>query len=216
MDNNSLGFREVLGVMEGPKEDRSGWEKFLRHLKDRRLKGVRLIVSNKCLGLVDAASEHFPDADWQWCTVHFYRDTWSEVPSSKVKEVAAMLKAIHAQEDMEAARSKASDVVAKLRAMKLPKAAAQVESTIGETLTYMNYPREHWRNLKTNNPLERMMSEIRRRTRVVGAFPDGQSALMLAAARLRHMAASQWGLRRYMDMDRLRDHDLEAREAVAS
>jgi len=213
---NAEGFREVLGVAEGPKEDKSGWEKFLRHLKERGLKGVRLVVSDKCLGLVEAVAGHYPEADWQWCTVHFYRDTWNEVPSTKVKKVAAMLKAIHAQEDLEAARAKATDVVAKLMEMKLPKAAEQVRATIEETLTYMNYPREHWRNLRTNNPLERMMREIRRRTRVVGAFPDGQSALMLAAARLRHMAGSQWGSRRYMDMERLRQHELERNHAVAA
>ena len=212
---NSEGFREVLGVAEGPKEDKSGWEKFLRHLKERGLKGVRLVVSDKCMGLVDAVAEHYPEADWQWCAVHFYRNTWSEVPPAKVKAVAAMLKAIHAREDIEAARKKAADVVAKLREMKLPKAARQVEETIGETLTYMNYPREHWRNLRTNNPLERMMREIRRRTRVVGAFPDGQSALMLAAARLRHMASTHWGLRRYMDMERLRQHEFEGKRAAA-
>lgn len=213
---NSEGFREVLGVAEGPKEDKSGWDKFLRHLKDRGLKGVRLIVSDKCMGLVDAAADHYPDADWQWCTVHFYRDTWNEVPSTKVKKVAAMLKAIHAQEDLEAARAKADDVVAKLLEMKLPKAAEQVRTTIEQTLTYMRYPREHWVKLKTNNPLERMMREIRRRTRVVGAFPDGQSAMMLSAARLRHMASSKWGTRRYMDMERLRHHELEGKREVAA
>ena len=213
---NSEGFREVLGVTEGPKEDKSGWDKFLRHLKDRGLKGVRLIVSDKCMGLVDAAADHYPDADWQWCTVHFYRDTWNEVPSTKVKKVAAMLKAIHAQEDLEAARAKADDVVAKLLEMKLPKAAEQVRTTIEQTLTYMRYPREHWVKLKTNNPLERMMREIRRRTRVVGAFPDGQSAMMLSAARLRHMASSKWGTRRYMDMERLRHHELEGKREVAA
>ncbi|MCG8576154.1 MAG: IS256 family transposase [Flavobacteriales bacterium] len=213
---NSEGFREVLGVMEGPKEDKSGWGKFLRHLKERGLRGVRLVISDKCMGLVESVAEHYPDADWQWCTVHFYRDTWNEVPSTKVKEVAAMLKAIHAQEDIEAARNKAGAVVEKLTQMKLPKAAHQVETTIEETLVFMNYPREHWRNLRTNNPLERMMREIRRRTRVVGAFPDGQSALMLAAARLRHMAATTWGLRRYMDMTRLREHEFSKSAQVTA
>jgi len=213
---NSEGFREVLGVMEGPKEDKSGWGKFLRHLKERGLRGVRLVISDKCMGLVESVAEHYPDADWQWCTVHFYRDTWSEVPSTKVKEVVAMLKAIHAQEDIEAARNKAGAVVEKLTQMKLPKAVHQVETTIEETLVFMNYPREHWRNLRTNNPLERMMREIRRRTRVVGAFPDGQSALMLAAARLRHMAATTWGLRRYMDMTRLREHEFSKSAQVTA
>jgi putative transposase len=115
----------------------------------------------------------------------------------------AMLKAIHAQEDRQAAEAKAADVVAKLRAMKLAKAADVVEEGVNETLSYMTYPREHWTRIRTNNPLERIMREIRRRTRVVGAFPDGNSALMLVAARLRHIAGTNWGTRKYLDMERL-------------
>jgi putative transposase len=120
-----------------------------------------------------------------------------------VKEVAAMLKAIHAQEDAAAAKEKARLVVEKLRAMKLTKAADIVENGIGETLSYYSFPSEHWPCLRTNNPLERLMREIRRRTRVVGAFPDGNSALMLVAARLRHVASTRWGTKRYLQMDRL-------------
>jgi transposase-like protein len=135
--------------------------------------------------------------------VHFYRNVWTAVPTGKVKEVAAMLKAIHAQEDAQAAREKASQVVEKLRAMKLSKAAETVANGIEETLSYYSLPSEHWRCLRTNNPLERLMREIRRRTRVVGAFPDGNSALMLVAARLRHVASTRWGSKRYLQMDRL-------------
>ena len=112
--------------------------------------------------------------------------------------------AIHAQEDLDAAKQKATDVVSKLKKMKLSGAAKLVEDGIEETLLYMTFPREHWRNLRTNNPLERLIREVRRRTRVVGSFPDGQSALMLVAARLRHIAGTKWGLRRYLDMSRLR------------
>ncbi len=205
---NEHGYREILGVAEGAKEDKAGWLGFLRGIKQRGLEGVRLIVSDKCSGLVESTNEMYPEADWQWCIVHFYRDVWKDVPTSKVKDVSAMLKAIHAQEDAEAAKKKAADVVVKLRKMRLGRAADQVEETVNETLRYMKYPREHWRNLRTNNPLERLMKEIRRRTRVVGAFPDGRSALMLASARLRHMAGTKWGQRRYIDMERLREHDL--------
>jgi transposase-like protein len=120
-----------------------------------------------------------------------------------VREVAAMLKAIHAQEDAEAAKEKARQVVEMLRGMRLAKAAEIVEAGIDETLSYYSMPSEHWRSIKTNNPLERLMREIRRRTRVVGAFPDGQSALMLVAARLRHVAATKWGTKRYLQMNRL-------------
>jgi transposase-like protein len=203
---NEEGYREVLGVMEGAKEDKASWEAFLRHLKSRGLEGVRLIVSDKCLGLVESVAAFYPEARWQRCVVHFYRNVWTAVPTGKVKEVAAMLKAIHAQEDKEAARKKAADVVEKLKAMKLAKAGELVKEDIEETLHYMDFPREHWRSLRTNNPLERIMREIRRRTRVVGAFPDGHSALMLVAARLRHVAGTNWGRKRYLDMDRLKEN----------
>ena len=116
-----------------------------------------------------------------------------------------MLKAIHAQEDRAAAEEKVLAVVKKLREMKLSKASKLVEQGAAETLSYYAFPSQHWRSLRTNNPLERLMREIRRRTRVVGAFPDAQSALMLVAARLRHVAGTKWGTRRYMNMDRLKE-----------
>jgi putative transposase len=211
------GNRVILGVCEGTKEDLESWRNFLRHLKDRGLRGVRLVISDKCLGLVEALGEFFPEASWQRCVVHWYRNVFTVVPKGKVKGVAAMLKAIHAQEDREAARKKAVDVVAKLEGMKLAKAAAIVREGVEETLSYMAFPSEHWRQIRTNNPLERIMREIRRRTRVVGAFPDGRSALMLVAARLRHIAGTRWGTRRYLDMDRLREQEQEeqATEAAA-
>ena len=194
------GFRRILGVCEGAKEDKAGWLEFLKQLKQRGLRGVRLVVSDACLGLVEALAETFPDADWQRCVVHFYRNVFSHVPNGKVREVAAMLKAIHAQENRSAAQAKATDVVKTLKSMKLRKAAELVEAHIDETLTYYGFPSEHWIKLKTNNPMERLLREARRRTKVVGAFPDGQSALMLVAARLRHVSATSWGTRKYMNM----------------
>lgn len=199
------GYREILGVMEGAKEDTESWRGFLRHLKQRGLRGPQLFISDKCLGLVESLAEFYPQAAWQRCAVHFYRNVFTVVPKGKVKEVAAMLKAIHAQEDRVAAREKAQAVASKLEGMRLGKAAELVRAGIEETLAYMAFPREHWRSIRTNNMLERIMREIRRRTRVVGAFPDGRSALMLVAARLRHIAGTRWGRRRYLDMDRLRE-----------
>ena len=98
-----------------------------------------------------------------------------------MREVSAMLKAIHAQEDRTAAQEKANDVIEKLKSMKLNHASVFIKDTIIETLTYYSYPSEHWRKIRTNNPLERIMREIRRRTRVVGVFPDGQSAQMCSS-----------------------------------
>lgn len=201
------GFRTVLGVAEGAKEDQAGWSGFLRHLKERGLRGVRLLISDKCLGLVESLGEVFPEAAWQRCVVHFYRNVFTMVPKGKVREVAAMLKAIHAQEDRAAADQKVAQVVAKLSAMKLKKAAQLVQDGAAETLTYMAFPDEYWLRIRTNNPLERVMKEIRRRTRVVGAFPDGQAALMLVAARLRHIAGTRWGTRMYLNIKRLAEQE---------
>ena len=202
---DQFGYRQVLGVQEGAKEDKESWMAFLRHLKGRGLHGVQLFISDKCLGLIESLADFYPDAKWQRCVVHFYRNVFTAVPKSRVKDVAAMLKAIHAQEDREAAEEKIDAVVKKLKKMKLANAAAIVEQGAPETLSYYDFPSQHWRSLKTNNPLERIMREIRRRTRVVGAFPDGESALMLVAARLRHIAGTKWGTRRYMNMDRLQE-----------
>ena len=186
------GYRRVLGVAEGHKEDKAGWLQFLKHLKKRGLSGVRLIVSDACLGLAEAAAEVFPDADWQRCVVHFYRNVFSHVPRRKVRQVAAMLKA-----------------------MKLAQAAELVANAIEETLTYYAFPSQHWIKLKTNNPMERLLREARRRTKVVGAFPDGQSALMLVAARLRHVSTTQWGSRKYMNVGLLKEMDKEVVFAAA-
>ena len=200
---NEDGFREVLGAAEGMKEDKASWVSFFQWLRGRGLDGVKLIVGDKCMGMLEAVGEVFPDAKYQRCTVHFYRNIFSVVPKSKVKIVAKMLKAIHAQESKKASREKAKAVVAELRAMKLKEAAKKVEDGIEETLTYCDFPSEHWTRIRTNNVIERLNREIRRRTRVVGTFPDGNSALMLVCARLRHVAGTQWGSKKYMNMKHL-------------
>ena len=193
---------------EGAKEDKAGWSSFLKHLKERGLAGVRLIISDACLGLSESAAEFFPEAAWQRCIVHWYRNIFSHVPSTKVREIAAMLKAIHASEDIVAAREKAVQVIEKMHGFRLTRAAELAEAGVQETLTYYTFPEEHWRRIRTNNPLERILREIRRRTRVVGAFPDGQSALNLAAARLRHIAGTEWSTKRYLNIGLLKDQQM--------
>ena len=200
---NEDGFREVLGAAEGMKEDKASWVSFFQWLRGRGLDGVKLIVGDKCMGMLEAVGEVFPDAKYQRCTVHFYRNVFSVVPKSKVKIVAKMLKAIHAQESKKASREKAKAVVAELRVMKLKEAAKKVEDGIEKTLTYCDFPSEHWTRIRTNNVIERLNREIRRRTRVVGTFPDGNSALMLVCARLRHVAGTQWGSKKYMNVKHL-------------
>ncbi len=200
---NEDGYREALGAAEGMKEDKASWVNFFQWLKSRGLDGVKLIVGDKCLGMLEAVGEVFPDAKYQRCTVHFYRNVFSVVPRSKVKLVAKMLKAIHAQESKKAAREKAKAVVTQLREMKLKEAAKKVEDSVEETLTYCDFPYEHWTRIRTNNVIERLNREILRRTRVVGTFPDGNSALMLVCARLRHVTGTQWGNKKYMNMKHL-------------
>ena len=194
------GYREVIGAAEGMKEDKESWRSFLVWLKSRGLDGVKLVVGDKNLGMCESVHEVFPDAKYQRCTVHFYRNIMSSVPRNRIREVTMMLKAIHAQESKEAARKKAREVAEKLREMKLNAAAKKLEDGIEETLTYMDFPSQHWLKIRTNNVIERLNREIRRRTRVVGAFPDGNSALMLVCARLRYVAGKDWGCKRYLCM----------------
>lgn len=205
------GYRDVLGVAEGCKEDKESWGSFLRYLKARGLKGVKLFISDKCLGLIESLSEFYPDVPWQRCVVHFYRNILGKVPRTRMKEVAPMLKAIYAQEDRTEAEKKARYVIGKLREMKLAAAAKILEDGYRETMTYYQFPSEHHRSIRTNNPLERIMKEIRRRTRVVGCFPDGESALMLVSARLRYITGRKWGTIKYLDMEKM--YDLESERA---
>lgn len=205
---NSDGYREILGACEGLKEDSESWKNFFIHLKSRGLSGTKLFIGDNHLGMLDALGDVFGKVKYQRCTVHFYRNIMSVVPRSKIREVAAMLKAIHAQENFEAAKDKAVAVVEKLKKMRLAKAAKKVADGIYETLTYMSFPSEHWTRIRTNNTLERVNREIKRRTRAVGAFPEGQSALMLVCARLRHICGTEWGNKVYLNMQYL-DRDIE-------
>lgn len=203
------GYREVIGAAEGMKEDKESWKSFLVSLRNRGLKGVQLVVGDKCQAMCDSVTEVFPEAKYQRCSVHFFRNIFSVVPRKHGKEVGRMLKAIHAQEDKAAALEKSERVAEKLRSMKLNKAADKLLDGVAETLTYMDFPEEHWKKIRTNNIIERLNREIRRRTRVIGTFPDGESALMLVCARLRHVVGTQWGSKKYMDMKHLYGCDAE-------
>lgn len=197
---NDDGHREVIGAAEGFTESSECWRDFLSWLKGRGLSGVRMFTGDKAAAMTSAIAEVFPDAAYQRCTVHFYRNVLAKVPKTKRRQVGAMLKAIHAQESFEEAAKKAEGVAAELAAMKLKEAAKCVRDGVAETLTYTRFPMEHWRRIRTNNAIERLNREIRRRTRVVGTLPDGKSALMLVTARLKYVADSEWGSRRYLDV----------------
>ena len=212
---NQDGYREILGAAEGMKEDHESWLNFFLWLKERGLSGVRLFIGDNNLGMLETINEVFPESKYQRCIVHFYRNVFSVVPRGKVRDVAMMLKAIHSQESKEAARQKAEQVAQSLHKIKLKAAAKKVEDSIEETLTFMDFPSQHWTRIRTNNTLERLNREIKRRTRAIGAFPDGNSALMLVCARLRHVAGSEWGIKRYMNMDHLLELDLEQDTTLA-
>ncbi len=121
------------------KEDHESWKNFFAGLKNRGLKGVRLIIGDKCLSMLESIPEVFPEARYQRFTVHFYRNVFTVIPKTKMRTVSMMLKAIHAQESKKSAREKANSVAQQLREMKLPTAAKKVEDSIEETLTYMDY-----------------------------------------------------------------------------
>jgi len=213
---NSAGNREIIGAAEGGKEDKESWMKFLRSLKERGLSGVRLMIGDKCLGLTEAIREVFPNTEYQRCIVHFMRNVFCNVPRTRSKEIGAKLKAIFAQEDREACLRKAEEVARFLRDNKMKSAANTLESGIQEALAYTSYPHEHWLKIRSNNGIERINREIRRRTNAVGAFPDGNAALMLVCARLRFVSASEWGVKTYLNMERLYELEREREPEKAS
>ena len=202
---NDDGYREVIGAAEGFTESSECWRDFLSWLRSRGLRGGRMFTGDKAAGMVGSIAEVFPEAAYQRCTVHFYRNVLSKVPKSRRAKVAAMLKAIHAMESREASEAKALAVADELERMGLREAAKVVREGYAETLAYTRFPQEHWRRIRTNNAIERINREIRRRTRVVGTFPDGRSALMLVTARLKYVAESEWGSRRYLDVSLLHE-----------
>lgn len=161
--------------------------------------------------MVGSIAEVFPGAAYQRCTVHFYRSVLARVLlTPALPRTAAMLKAVHAMEPREASEAKALEAASELEASKLGEAAKVVREGYTETLACTRFPREHWRRIGTGNAIERIDREIRRRTMAVGTFPDGRSALMLVAARLKYVAESEWVSRRYLDETLLEEARREA------
>ena len=199
------GRREVLSVAEGMKEDSESWREFIKGMLARGLKGVRLVTGDRCAGLVAAVNELLPGARYQRCMVHFERNILARVNPGNRDWTVDVLKAVFSMEPRDKALEKAESVAEEMEARKPKEAEFCLREGIGETTTYLldDYPREHRRLIRTNNMIERLNREIRRRTRVVGSFPDGRSALMLVCARIRYVTSSEWSTRRYLDMSRL-------------
>ena len=202
------GRREVIAVDEGMREDAASWEQFFRSMIERGLRGVRLVVGDRCAGLVSTVNSMLPNAKYQRCMVHFMRNVLSKTPPSHGEWASAALKAIFAQENRESAMAKAGTVAGEMEERKLKAAANCLREGVGETTTYLlpEFPANHRIKLRTNNMIERLNKEIRRRTRVVGGFPDSNSALMLVCVRIRYVTSRSWSDRRYMDTSRLDDN----------
>lgn len=177
------GVREVLGLDIGPSEDTPLWRAFLQGLVARGLGGVRLVISDAHRGLRQAIREVFVGAAWQRCRVHFMRNIIAQVPKSAQAMVAATVRTIFEQPDRAAARAQLRQVCASLQE-RFPKVVELIEAAEGEILTCSDFPKEHWRQIYSTNPLERLNKELKRRSAVVGIFPNRAAVLRLFGARL--------------------------------
>jgi putative transposase len=194
------GFREVLAVEVAGSEKGVAYASLLRGLVDRGLRGgVRLVVSDDHEGIKGAVAGELPGVEWQRCTVHFERNVLSYVPASEMSEVAEDLKAIFKVRRERTARALAEEFV-ELYGKRFPKAVSVFEAGLGDALTYLRYPGSHHAKLRTTNMLERLFKEVKRRTRVVGVFPNETSASTLATEIVLR-SSEEWALRRYLAID---------------
>ena len=197
---NGEGYRESLGLDVVTTEDGAAWLAFLRGLVARGLAGVRLVTSDAHPGLVDAIAATLPGASWQRCRTHFMRNLLTRVPKSAQGFVATMVRTIFAQPDADTVREQHARVLVQLEG-RFPEAAALLEEAGPEILAFTCQPKEHWRQLWSNNSLERLNKEIRRRTDVVGIFPDRASIVRLVGALLAEQH-DEWAVaRRYMSAE---------------
>ena len=195
------GFREVLAVEVAATEKGAAYASLLRGLIDRGLSGVRLVVSDDHEGIKAAVFSELPGAEWQRCTVHFERNILAHVPASSRAEVAQDLKAIFKVRREKTAKALAEEFI-ELYSGRFTKAVSVFEASIEEALTYLGYPGSHHAKLRTTNMLERLFKEVKRRTRVVGVFPNERSASTLATE-IALRSSEEWALRRYLSMDAL-------------
>ena len=191
----------------GHEEDAASWEQFIRSMIERGLKGVRLVVGDRCAGLVSTVNSMLPRAKYQRCMVHFMRNVLSKPPGLGVRgpegDIRHGVPRIRPRQGRDGRRG---DGVQAQGGGRLPARGHRGD----DRLPLPEFPTEHRRRIRTNNMIERLNREIRRRTRVVGSFPDGNSALMLICARIRYVTANEWSTRRYLDMSRLDDNLQEA------
>ena len=196
------GEREVLGWDIGPSEDGAFWQAFLRGLVTRGLRGVKLVISDAHGGLKAAIAQVLQGASWQRCRVHFIRNALAYVPKAQAQMVAATIRTVFVQPDALSARETWRKVADAFR-KRYPKLAALMDEAEADVLAYLAFPQEHWRQIWSNNPLERLNREIKRRTDVVGIFPNDQSALRLVGAVLAEQHDEWQVSRRYFSAESL-------------
>jgi putative transposase len=196
------GEREVLGWEIGPSEDGAFWMRFLRGLVARGLRGVKLVISDAHQGLKVAISSVFQGTSWQRCRVHFIRSALSLVPKQAAQMVAATIRTVFVQPDVASAREQWRRVADGFR-KRYPKLADLMDEAEEDVLAYLAFPSEHWRQIWSNNPLERLNREVKRRTDVVGIFPNDQAALRLVGAVLAEQHDEWQVARRYFSAESL-------------
>ena len=196
---NTDGRREVLGVATGPSEAEPFWKAFLRSLADRGLRGVKLVIADDHKGLRAAASKVFA-ASQQRCRVHWMRNALAHAAPKQRPAVIAMIKTIFAQETTEAAHQQWEQVADALRE-KFPKLADMMDASREDVLAYMAFPKDHWAQIASTNPLERVNKEIKRRADVIGIFPNDASVIRLVGALMLEQN-DEWAVsRRYMTLE---------------
>src|ERR687888_280968 len=196
------GEREVLGLDVGPSEDGAFWLQFLRSLVARGLSGVQLVISDAHQGLKGAIAAVLQGAAWQRCRVHFVRNALALVPKTAAQMVAATIRTVFVQLDAQAAREQWRRVADSFRS-RFPRLAALLDDAEADVLAYLAFPPEHWRQIWSNNPLERLNKEIKRRTDVVGIFPNAAAVVRLVGAVLAEQHDEWQVARRYFSVESL-------------
>jgi putative transposase len=196
------GEREVLGLDVGPSEDGAFWLQFLRSLVARGLSGVQLVISDAHQGLKGAIAAVLQGAGWQRCRVHFVRNALALVPKTAAQMVAATIRTVFVQPDAAAAREQWRRVADSFRS-RFPRLAALLDEAEADVLAYLTFPPEHWRQIWSNNPLERLNKEIKRRTDVVGIFPNAAAVVRLVGAVLADQHDEWQVSRRYFSAESL-------------
>jgi transposase-like protein len=202
---NADGRREVLGLRVATSETGAAWNSFFADLVARGLGGVRLVTSDAHAGLVEAIAANLPGAVWQRCRTHYAANLMSVTPKTMWPAVKAMLHSVYDQPDAKSVHAQFDRLLDYVDG-KLPAAHENLDAARADILAFTGFPEGLWQQIWSNNPNERLNKEIRRRTRVVGGFPDSNSALMLVCARIRYVTSRSWLDRRYMDMSRLDDN----------